>query len=71
MPGKCPTCGAQRFYTKDAEDQYNISSFSLETGALQYLDEEVDEDRTEVVHDSEVFCERCAWHGQYRELKTP
>lgn len=65
---KCPDCGAQQFYVKDVEDQYNISSFTLIQGTVEYVDEETEADRLPVFEDTEIFCDRCAWHGQKKLL---
>ncbi len=66
---KYPDCGAQRFYVKDLEDQYNISEFSLEEGSIEYLDDQTEEDHVPVSEDTEIFCDRCAWHDQFKSLK--
>ena len=66
---KCPDCGAQQFYAKDPEDQYNISSFNLEDGKIEYLDASAEEDHIPVSENTEIFCERCAWHDKLKILK--
>ena len=66
---KCPDCGAKYFYVKDPEDQYNVSEFSLEEGTVMYLDETTEAGHIEVLEDTEIFCDRCAWHDQFKTLK--
>jgi len=66
---KCPDCGAQRFYVKDPEDQYNISSFDLEKGEIEFLDVTAETDHLKVLEDTEIFCDRCAWHDKFKTLK--
>ncbi len=68
-PMKCPDCGAKRFYVKDPEDQYNISSFDLVKGVIEYLDVTTEEDPIAVSQETEVFCDRCAWHDKFKTLK--
>ncbi|MFN2354286.1 MAG: hypothetical protein ABR512_07160 [Desulfopila sp.] len=65
---KCPDCGATAFYVKDSEDQYNICEFSLEEGGVVYKDEMVEAERLPVFEDSEIFCDRCAWHDKHKVL---
>lgn len=66
---KCPDCGAQSFYVKDPEDQYNISEFSLEKGVIEYVGESTDEDHIPVLEETEIFCDKCAWHDKFKKLK--
>lgn len=66
---QCPDCGARRFYVKDPEDRYNISEFNLESGKVEYLDQTPENDHIPVLEDSEIFCDRCAWHDKFKELK--
>jgi hypothetical protein len=65
---RCPVCGAQQFYVKDPDDQYNISTFSLDSGNVKYSDEEPGADQIAVLDDSEIFCEKCAWHDKFISL---
>jgi len=66
---RCPVCGAQQFFVKDPEDQYNIAAFQVDSGAIIYETEEADADRIRVGNDSEVFCEKCAWHDTFLVLQ--
>ena len=56
---KCPDCGAQEFYVKDPEDQYNITEFDLKKGVVNYTTDD----------ETETYCDRCAWHDKFRVLK--
>lgn len=68
-PMKCPDCGAQEFYVKDPEDQYNITEFDLKDGEVHYSTEESDEEPLPVEDETETFCDRCAWHDKFKVLK--
>lgn len=63
----CPDCGAREFYVKDPEDQYSLSEFELINGEIVYRATESD---VLVIHDdTETFCNRCAWHDKFKNLK--
>lgn len=64
---KCPDCGTDHFYVKDPEDTFTISEFSLAAGQVEYL--ETDEEQIEVAEETEIFCDRCAWHDKFKVLK--
>jgi len=66
---KCPDCGAQRFYVKDPEDQYNIFEFDLVEGEIVCSEEAIDSEPLEVVDETETYCDRCAWHDKFKTLK--
>jgi hypothetical protein len=69
-PMKCPDCGAQRFYVKDPEDQYNIFEFDLQEGEIVFTDSQVESEQPpEVDEETETFCDRCAWHDKFKSLK--
>lgn len=65
---KCPDCGATAFYVKDPEDQYNICEFTLEQGVVAYRSDMPEAERLPVFKDSEIFCDRCAWHDTLNVL---
>jgi len=69
-PMKCPDCGAQDFYAKDPEDQFNISEFTVQTGKIEYRGELEESELVEVVEETEIFCDRCAWHDTFKTLKN-
>jgi hypothetical protein len=66
---KCPDCGAQSFYIKDPEDQYNISEFDVKDGEIVFTNLETASDTLGVDDDTETFCNRCAWHDTFKTLK--
>jgi hypothetical protein len=66
---KCPDCGAQRFYVKDQDDQFNICEFELKEGKIVYTDEESGTEFLEIGEDTETFCNRCAWHDKFKILR--
>lgn len=66
---KCPFCGHQRFYLKDAANDYETYGFSCETGEVCF---DVDVDITEIkmpLDESPVYCETCAWSGKFRDIR--
>ncbi len=69
MDRMCPYCGAKHFYVKDPEDQYNIFNFSLADGAIEYSDTAAGADNIQLSEDTEIFCEKCAWHDKMKTLK--
>ena len=66
---KCPDCGSQGFYVKDPEDQYNISEFDVIEGEIIVTAVETDSAPLEIIDNTEIFCNRCAWHDQFKSLK--
>ena len=69
-PMTCPDCGAQRFYVKDPDDQYNIHEFDLQEGEIVFTDSQVESEQPpEVNEETETFCDRCAWHDKFKSLK--
>jgi len=61
---KCPTCGCDKFYVKDIEDEYEIYNFTARNGTAKF-DSKLDSTALpEVTKESEAFCDRCAWHGK-------
>ena len=66
---KCPFCGCARFYLKDPADEYQTYEFSWRDGNVEF---DADVDPTicpELCEDSEIFCDKCSWHGEAKELK--
>lgn len=66
---KCPDCGAQQFYVKNPEDQYDLFEFELKDGEIINADHESDSHPIEVDEETETYCDRCAWHGKFKILK--
>ena len=65
---KCPFCGSESFYVKDAVDEFEIYEFDLKEDGIVF-DAEVDESELpEVGGESETYCNKCAWHGKLRTL---
>jgi len=69
VTNKCPDCGSQGFYVKDPEDQYNISEFDLKDGEIIFTGVETDAPPLQVTDDTEIFCDRCAWHDRFKTVK--
>ena len=66
----CPICKSNDFYTKDPEDEYEIYEFKCENGRIQYEEDEAEERAPQLSSDSsEVYCQRCAWHGKISAVK--
>lgn len=66
---KCPFCGHQRFYLKDAADGYETYGFGCETGEVCF-DADVDLSETSpLADDSQIYCEKCAWNGKFEAIK--
>ena len=66
---KCPLCRSQHFYVKDPEDAYETYAFNCDEGSICF-DPDVDPSRIPT-RDSgtETFCNQCAWHGKFQEMK--
>ncbi|MDD9300948.1 MAG: hypothetical protein HUK40_00845 [Desulfobacter sp.] len=65
---KCPTCGYDRFYIKDAEDEYEIYEFTAPNGKVVF-DETLDtQNIPEIKKEDETYCDKCAWHGKFESL---
>lgn len=65
----CPDCRAQRFYVKDPEDSFTLTEFSVESGEVEYLDDSQDAENLPVNEDTEIYCDRCAWHDKFATLQ--
>ena len=66
---KCPTCGCERFYVKDVNDEYEIFEFTVSKGQIEF-DENLDtQNLPKVTNEIETFCDKCAWHGKFESLK--
>ena len=65
----CPICGCQRFYLKDPDDEYETYPFELKDGRVCF-DTDVDASGAPQVDEkTETFCDRCAWHGPFKQMK--
>lgn len=67
---KCPDCGCTHFYVKDPDDQYNISEFELVEGEITYTGEEAEGGHLRIGDETETYCDKCAWHDQFKILKS-
>ncbi|MGD2038014.1 MAG: hypothetical protein PVH28_09035 [Desulfobacterales bacterium] len=66
---KCPLCGSLNFFVKDPEDAYEIYEFELKGDSVVFNSDVAESDNLVVDSDTEVFCEKCAWHDKFHELK--
>ncbi|UCF58144.1 MAG: hypothetical protein JSW15_07775 [Deltaproteobacteria bacterium] len=67
---KCPFCSCLTFYVKDSDDEYETYEFDLKDGEI-VLSEEVDESECPAINgESQIYCNRCAWHGKLVEVKV-
>ena len=66
---KCPICGCQRFYLKSPEDEYETYPFELKDGEICFDPGVEPSEVSEVDEKEEAFCDRCAWHGPFQEIK--
>lgn len=66
---KCPLCGYQKFFVKAPEDEYETYEFELRDGRPEFGVAAGSSECPEVHDGTETFCERCSWHGKFKELK--
>jgi hypothetical protein len=67
---QCPFCGCQRFYTKDATDEFETYGFDCQTGEICF-DAGIEESNTpDLNDDTHIYCDQCAWNGRFKEIKT-
>ncbi len=67
---KCPVCGSLNFFVKDPDDEYETHEFELKGQDVVFNPEAAESDSPEVKSDTEIFCEKCAWHDKFEELKS-
>ena len=65
---KCPLCGCEKFYIKDPDDEYETYEFELQDGKVAFGPDVDTSSCPEVCHDTETYCEKCSWHGEFNEL---
>jgi hypothetical protein len=66
---KCPLCRSAHFYVKDPEDAYEMYTFNCGDGSICF-DPDVDPSLAPTIGaETETFCNQCAWHGKFQELK--
>ena len=66
---KCPFCGCQTFYIKDADDEFETYGFDGTSGEVCFNPEIDASDIPDVCNDSHIYCEKCAWNGKFAETK--
>ena len=69
MKLQCPDCRAQDFYVKDQDNKFNISEFSVATGKVEYVEDPAEDEHIPVSDDTEIYCDRCAWHDKFNKLQ--
>ena len=67
---KCPVCGSLKFFVKDPDDEYETHEFELKDDSVVFDSEAEDSGSPDVKADTEIFCEKCAWHDKFEELKN-
>lgn len=65
----CPVCNSNQFYIKDPEDAFEIYEFEYRKGVMHFTDPETADQAPELKPDAEIFCQRCAWHGQKKRAE--
>ena len=66
---KCPYCGCQKFFIKNADDAYETYGFDCESGEICFAPDIDASDIPELCDESHIHCEKCAWNGRYDEIK--
>jgi hypothetical protein len=66
---KCPACQSENFYLKDPDDEYEIFEFALREGEMNFLENEGSKDLPPLRDETQIFCNRCAWHGRKTDLE--
>jgi len=67
---KCPTCGCEKFYIKNQDDEYETYEFST-SGEDIIFDESLDQQELpQITPKIETFCNQCAWHGEFNTLSN-
>ena len=61
---KCPFCGCHAFYVKDPDDEYEIYEFECQDGKVVFSSEAEGADLPKIGTDTEINCNKCAWHGE-------
>jgi len=65
----CPLCGCEHFYVKSAEDAYETFEFDVRNGKNFFRSEEMERACPEIKEDTETYCDHCAWHGKWKEIR--
>jgi len=67
---ECPLCGCEQFYVKDPDDEYETYEFSCPNGKIVFSSKGDELEHPEILERTETYCNRCAWHGKYQEIKN-
>ena len=59
----CPVCKSTHFYVKDPEDAFETYEFENRPDGVQFTDPETSAHAPRIEKDSEIYCQRCSWHG--------
>jgi hypothetical protein len=65
----CPLCGCDHFYVKNLEDEYEAFEFDVRNGEIVFTSEDAEGECPEIKDDTEAYCDNCAWHGKWKEIK--
>jgi hypothetical protein len=66
---KCPICGCTKFYVKDPDDEYETCEFECKDGEIVFNPEIDKTEQPDIGNETRTFCDKCAWHGNFNELK--
>ena len=65
---KCPVCSCLNFFIKDPHDEYETYAFELQDGRVAFSSPDEAASTPDVQDDTETFCNKCSWHGKFKEL---
>ena len=65
---KCPLCGCEKFFVKDPGDEYETYAFDLQAGEVEFDSDADASDCPEIGDDTETYCDKCSWHGKFKEI---
>jgi DNA-directed RNA polymerase subunit RPC12/RpoP len=66
---QCPYCGHQRFFIKDATDEFETYGFDCQSGDICFDPGIDDPSLTDLKDDTHIYCDQCAWNGKFKEIK--
>ena len=65
---KCPACSCVSFYIKDPDDEYETHEFELVNDEVAFGSDDEASPNPEVHDDTETYCNKCSWHGKFKEI---
>lgn len=65
----CPVCKSNYFYVKDPGDPFEIYEFEYINDGMQFVYPEAAANAPEIKEDSEIYCQRCSWHGNTSKVR--